>query len=114
MTYVGGWTQVTLPVEQFAVRLRSDLHRASWRAVHGHRDNETMARYCLRRMRRAGAVDVDDPVWHYLPDFEGPGATQAAVVRCVRPRDQQERDALPANFRVGDTAWLNLAIPSAD
>lgn len=97
------FTQKTKPIEKVAVSLRSNLDRsvrrseraAAWRDYHGtrrpRRDDEIMAAWVLRGARRLGGVPVDVPRHDYRMDPFGPGATQMASVRCLRPDNDYER-----------------------
>lgn len=92
-------------VERYAVRLRSNIHRSADRAVRrgpGGRprpDNQVMAAWVLRGAKRAGACPVDEPNWHYDPGRSGPDAIPTATVRCLIPKDDDER-RLFSNLRV--------------
>jgi hypothetical protein len=88
-------------IEKYAVRLRSNLHRSADRSIRGgaaagkprrpRPDNEVMAAWCIRQVKRAGACPVDDPTWEYDPGVSGPAAIQYATVHCRIPKDVAER-----------------------
>ena len=79
-------------VEQFACRLYSRLDRVIWRLDHGRKDNEIVARWLLRCLRRAGGCEVGEVDYQYrAADDAGPRGLQTGKVMALRPATVAQR-----------------------